>query len=290
MREAAAGLDAWLAAREAEVPRLRPGCAKRVVWAGAAGARTGLSVVYVHGFSASLQEIRPVPDRVAAALGANLFFTRLAGHGRDGPAMGEATLEDWRADMAEALEIGGALGDRVLLMGCSTGATLVTLALMEGAQAAGAVFVSPNFGLASPLAERALALPAARFWVPRLLGRERGFAVLSEAHAAYWTCRYPVSALFPMVDALAAVRRGDPGRVGVPALFVYCPEDRIVRPGATVRMAARWGGRARLHPVRCGPTDDPNGHVIAGDIFSPGQTGPVAESMIRWARAELGAV
>jgi hypothetical protein len=74
-------LDAWLAARESAVPALRPDSGKEILWAAAPGAKTPLAVVYLHGFSADREEIRPVPDDVATALGANLFLTRLAGHG-----------------------------------------------------------------------------------------------------------------------------------------------------------------------------------------------------------------
>ena len=87
------------------MPGLGPGCEKHVVWAGEPGVRTPVSLLYIHGFSATGQELRPLPDLVAADLGANLHFTRLTGHGQDGAAMGRATLADWTRDMAEALEI-----------------------------------------------------------------------------------------------------------------------------------------------------------------------------------------
>ena len=74
-------LDSYLRDREAVVGGITPGTEKRILWAGAAGARTDWAVVYLHGFSATSEEIRPVPDRVAAGLGANLYFTRLAGYG-----------------------------------------------------------------------------------------------------------------------------------------------------------------------------------------------------------------
>lgn len=33
-----------------------------------------------------------------------------------------------------------------------------------------------------------------------------------------------------------------------------------------------------------GPEDDPDAHVIAGDIMSPGQTESAAERMLEWIR------
>jgi hypothetical protein len=94
----ASWLDDWLACAESAVPHLRPGTAKRVVWHGAAGQRTPWSVVHLHGFSASRLETAPLAEQVAARLGANLFETRLSGHGQDAPALGQATSQDWLAD------------------------------------------------------------------------------------------------------------------------------------------------------------------------------------------------
>ena len=57
--------------------------------------------------------MRPLPDKVAAALGANLFYTRLTGHGQDGAAMAEGSVNAWINDYAEAMAIGRAIGGKV---------------------------------------------------------------------------------------------------------------------------------------------------------------------------------
>ncbi|NNF28661.1 MAG: alpha/beta hydrolase, partial [Gemmatimonadetes bacterium] len=84
-------VDPYLAGREARFEDLTPGTAKSVAWAGAPGARTPFAVLYFHGFSATSMEARPLPERMAERLGANLFRTRLTGHGRPGRALAEAT-------------------------------------------------------------------------------------------------------------------------------------------------------------------------------------------------------
>ena len=92
---------------------IRPGLQKEIVWADpATKAKTPLAIVYIHGFSASKGEVRPLPDKVAAALGANLFYTRLTGHGQDGAAMANGSVNAWINDYAEAIAIGRAIGDR----------------------------------------------------------------------------------------------------------------------------------------------------------------------------------
>lgn len=279
-------LDAWLARREAEVPRLRPGCAKRVLWARPCerpGERTALSVVYVHGFSASGREVSPLPERVAEGLGANLFLARLAGHGQDGAAMGEATLRDWRGDLAEALAIGRALGRRVLLMGCSTGCTLLALALAEGEEAAGAVMLSPNFGVASRRVQLLLDLPVVRTVVPRLVPGVRGEPASGEA-AGVWTQGWPARALIPMAQAVRAVRRAPLDLIRAPALFAFSAQDRVVDATATGSVIARWGGPVATLPLSPVPGGDPMNHVLAGPL-SPAGTEPLAAAVLAWARA-----
>jgi len=279
-------LDAWLADREAAYPDMIPGVAKRIFWAGAPGAQTPLSVIYVHGFSATSEEIRPVPDEVAKALGANLFFTRLAGHGRGGAAMAEPVAGDWIEDMAEAMAIGRRLGDRVLVIGTSTGATLAVLAaedpvLSQGL--AGVVLVSPNFRLNSPAAFL-LDLPLVRWWGPLVAGAERSFVPRSPEHGRYWTTTYPTTALFPMA-ALARLSRGlDYGAVRVPALVIWSEEDGVIDPDIIAPVLDNWGGPVTWEKRTMQAGDDPFAHVIAGEIMSPGQTEPVIAAILAWAR------
>ena len=109
--------------------RLRPGTEKKVLWAQGNGVKSKTSIVFIHGFSASRVEIDPVVDLIAAELNANVYFTRLRGHGQDGKALGEATYEQLLDDTIEAIEIGKSIGDDVLLIGCSTGCSLIHIAL-----------------------------------------------------------------------------------------------------------------------------------------------------------------
>jgi esterase/lipase len=277
----AAALDAWLAEREARVPTLRPGCAKRIDWAGRVGEATPLAVVFIHGFTASARELSPYPEEVAKALGANFHATRLSGHGQDGAAMGRATLAEWRQDVAEALEVGRRIGDEVLAIACSTGATLLALALAGGEAPRGAVMVSPNFALASRRLQAAISVPFASAWAPALLRGEWGEDLDGEL-AEVWTGRHPVTAYLPMADAIRALRRADLGAIRVPALFAVCPQDRVIDPAFAAAGAALWGGPVTWHapPARPGSM----GHLPAGPM-NPDGTGGMVAATLAWARA-----
>ncbi len=280
-------LDAWLATGEAGVPQLRAKAAKRIVWSGEPGTRTPLALVYLHGFSASLEELRPVPDRLAEALGANLFFTRLAGHGRDGAAMAEPTMGDWMDDIAEALAIGRRLGQRVILMGTSTGGTLAALAAADpdlSNNVAGIILISPNFRI-NGIAGRVVEMPGVRHWGPLAVGQTRGFTPRSPGHGQHWTTEYPTVALAPLGALVHAARTADLAGITLPVLIVFSEEDTVVDPAATRAAAAAWGGPVTLAPVTLGPEDDPASHVLAGDILSPGQTEAMVRRLTAWVQA-----
>lgn len=278
-------VQAYIAAAEARFETIRPGLNKQIIWAGDAGKKTALSVVYVHGYSASLQEVRPLPDDIAKALGANLFYTRLTGHGQDGAALAKATAGDWQRDMAEALALGRALGQEVLVIGTSTGATLAALAALNAeqmAQVKGVVLISPNFGIKNPLSVL-LRFPLARQWLPLIAGQERGFAPQNAAHEQYWTTSYPSVALFQMAALVAHGAAQDYGQAQVPALFVISDEDQVIRADLARKAAAQWG--AEVFQVLPAEGIDPFNHVLAGDVLSPNGTAPTVEAILNWVAA-----
>lgn len=278
------GVDVYFETIESRYDDIIPGTEKRVIWAGQKETRTPVSVVYLHGFSATSEEIRPVPDRVAEALGANLVYTRLAGHGRSGAAMAEPTVQDWMQDVAEALAAGRHIGDKVVVIATSTGATLAVAAALdpELAQNMDAlVMVSPNFGINNPLAPL-LTLPGARYWLPPLAGRDRSFPARNEDHAKFWTNAYPSVAVLPMAALVDRVAKMDVSKANVPSLFWYSEDDVVVRPDLTNTVAEAWGGPVSVQKVVMTIEDDPNAHVVAGDIMSPSQTGFAVAEILSW--------
>jgi hypothetical protein len=67
-------IDAYLAMREGQFDDIIDGVEKQVIWAGEANVKTPLSIIYLHGFTASSKEVRPVPDRVASRFGRQSLF------------------------------------------------------------------------------------------------------------------------------------------------------------------------------------------------------------------------
>ena len=93
-------LERGLRGSEARYTDIVPGAEKTIVWAHADRRRTPLSIIYLHGYTATRQEVAPLCDRLAAALGANLYYARLTGHGRSPAALGDAEADDWQIGRA----------------------------------------------------------------------------------------------------------------------------------------------------------------------------------------------
>jgi len=279
-----ADVDAYFAAQEARFDGITPGTQKRVIWHAARGEKTPLVLVYVHGFSATSEEIRPVPDRVAEALGANLVYTRLQGHGRDGAALVEAMAQDWINDLAEALHVARRIGDEVVVMGTSTGGTVMA-GLADNSQVMedvkGMIFVSPNFGIKAPAA-KLLTWPAARYWVPVVAGADRSFEPANEAHGKYWTHAYPTVAVMQMAALVKEVFEKDHGQALVPALFWFSEGDQVVEAARTQDVASRWGHDATVQIQQPSAGSDPQEHVIAGDIRSPAENEHTVEAFVKF--------
>lgn len=280
-----ADVEAYVAASERDVPNLRDGLGKEIVWAfPTSKARTPLAIVYVHGFSASSGEIRPVPDEIASRLGANLFFTRLTGHGQDGAAMATASVNAWVNDYAEAIEIGRRLGTRVVVVATSTGAGLATWAatqpeLSEGVAAL--VLVSPNYRVRAAGASL-LTGPWGGAIARLASGAERQFTPRNEAHGRLWTSRYPTEAILPMAALTKLAHDALVEEIGIPALFIYSSADQIVDAEVTRDVAARWGALADSLLIES--SGDPQNHVIAGDALSPQTNELITATTVNWLR------
>ena len=280
-----ADLDAYLSGAEAQYSGLTPGTEKQILWAGDRGARTALSVVYLHGFTATRQETAPLADLVAADLGANLFYTRLTGHGLPGRDLARARAEDWLHDAAEAVGIGERIGNRVVLIGTSTGGTLATWAAWHPAlrdAVAAVVLLSPNFGPANRFADLLL-VPWGRHIADTVLGIEQHWQPYNERHGRYWTSRYPTRALLPMMALVRHVRNLAVEEISAPVMMGYSRHDVVVDVEKALRYVTRFGSPVK-EILDLGDINERNDHVLAGDILAPHNTELLAARIVDFVR------
>lgn len=281
-------LDVYLERAEAGVPGIQPNQHKEIVWADSQSkAKTPVAIVYIHGFSASPGEMRPLPDIVAKNLEANLYLARLKGHVTTTNPMADVSVNAWVNDLAEAIAIGERLGERVVVLGTSTGGALTTWALAQPAfkdRIHAAVFFSPNYGVQA-FGSSLLTLPFARELSRLVLGETRSFEPGTDLQRLYWTTTYPVEAILPMAETVRLAVNAPVETVKTPALFLISAEDKVVIPAITRGIEKRWGGPHRL--VEVDGVEDPSRHVLAGEAMSPGTTDRLADLVTGWLRETL---
>jgi len=98
------------------------------------------------------------------------------------------------------------------------------------------ILISPNFGINSR-GVWLLKWSFSRWLVKRLLGEYRGFEPQNEFHAKYWTERYPIDALLPMLDLLDELDDLDKSKIRTPQMIVYSPSDKVINVGKALQTA-----------------------------------------------------
>lgn len=272
--------------RAASEYALIPRTEKRIVWQ-TPGQVTDVAIVYLHGLSATRQELAPTPELVANALSANLFETRLAGHGREEGALVGVDAEDWLADAAEAFAIGARIGEQVVVIGTSTGATLA-LAMAQHPliePVAAIVLISPNFA-PKDSAARWLTRPGGPLFARYLIGDTYSWKPHSQTQARYWTTSYPTAALIEMMRTVDFVQSELPLTLSPKLLMLLSRRDAVVSADAALRAFGKIDAPAK-RLVEFGQVGDPSQHVLAGHILSADTTDAVVEHIVNFLRSSL---
>lgn len=282
-------LEEWLRQRESRVEGIRPSARSRVVWATEKN-RTPFSLVYLHGFKASHGEGDPVHFRVARNLRCNLMLSRLRGHGLNR----ERPLRDFRPDhLLEsarfAMECGLRLGDEVILMGTSTGASLaLCLAGMDAYRDRVRALV-----LYSPLIEFAgvASLLLGNRFLRTLLSLVPGPSWLirspsgTSRESEIWYSRYALRGALSLGEFIERHMRPETfARVTQPLFAGYWPGDRVASPAAVRRMARQTGGESGHVRLRAYP--EAGSHVICSGLLSEA-VDPLTEDTLSFLRPLL---
>jgi esterase/lipase len=214
-------------------------------------------------------------------LQANVFFTRLKGHGQDGKALGEATFDDWMIDLQEAIEIGKAIGDNLVLIGCSTGCSLIHTILEQSIDIKAVIYVSPNFGPKSYKGQL-LRVPGAKLFMPLVFGNEHFFIPKNAEHERCWTTRYPIKALFAVKDSVVEAYKIKHNKIKVPVLFWFSDDDQVISAKATRKIISKMGNNVTVHNPILTKEDDSSRHGVLGDILSASQTKDGVNKILNW--------
>ncbi len=271
------GLEKYVAANEAQ-HKLKPDNEARIVWADSTRSKTPFSVVYIHGFSASQGEGDPVHKQFAKTFGCNLYLARMADHGVDTTEqLLYFTPDRWWKSSKEALAIGKALGEKVIIMSTSTGGTMaLILASYFADDVYALVNMSPNIELRNPLAwvaNNPWGLQIARI---NLGGDYNVTPVTPGADSTldlrYWNHKYRLEAVPQLQELLESkMNRGTFEKVRQPSLSMYyfkseLEQDEQVKVSAIIDMNGQLATPDSLKVLVAIP--NAGGHVLGSSVVS----------------------
>lgn len=151
--QAPSELDAYVAEQESK-HNIKSDNEARIIWYDSLKRKTEYSLVYLHGFSASQEEGNPVHRTFAKKFGCNLYLARMSDHGIDTTEqLLNFTADRWWKSSKEALAIGKAIGEKVIIMSTSTGGTMgLMLASNYTSEVSALINMSPNIAINEPMA------------------------------------------------------------------------------------------------------------------------------------------
>ena len=269
----AASLEKYISQQEAQ-HRIKPDNEARIVWANdSLKQKTEYAIVYLHGFSASQEEGNPVHRNIAKQFGCNLFLSRLSQHGVDTTdALYNMTADNLWESAKQAYAIGKQLGNKVILMGTSTGGTLAIQLAAAYPEIAGLVLYSPNMAVNDPnawLLNNPWGLQIAR------LVKKSDFNTAKNntpEYKQYWNYQYRLEAIVQLEELLeTAMNTTTFTKVKQPTLTLYYYKDEqhqdpVVKVSAMKEMMAGISTPANQKKMVAIP--EAGNHVLASPIQS----------------------
>jgi len=183
-------LDTYISEKESKIEDLKPDNEARVVWYQDSIQKTKYSLVYLHGFSSSQGEGNPVHRIFADRYGMNLYLSRIKDHGRsDDNTFKNLTPSDLIESAKEAIAIGALIGEKVILMSCSTGGTYSLMLAPEDKRVHSLIMYSPNISLRDRNA-KLVTYPWGKQILNGVIGGEYNRITYTEEAKQYWNSVY----------------------------------------------------------------------------------------------------
>lgn len=267
-------LENYVQANE-RVHKLKPDNEARIVWFNdSLRERTPYSIVYLHGFSASQKEGDPVHRQIASRFGCNLYLSRLSEHGIDTvDQLINLTADKLWESSKQALAIGEQLGEKVILMGTSTGGTLaLQLAAAYPKQVYAVILLSPNIAINDPNAW--LLNDPWGLQIARMVKRSDYIESSDQrpVYEKYWNTPYRLEAAVQLQEMLeTTMNKKTFQKVRQPVLLLYyykdpVHQDSVVKVSAMLKMFQELGTPDSLKWEKAMPNT--GNHVLGSPIKS----------------------
>jgi esterase/lipase len=186
------------------------------------------------------------------------------------------TADDLFTDAEEAYQIGKKLGDKVILVGTSTGATLALWLAEKHNDVAGLILISPNIGVydkrgvlssgpVGALIARAVVGPVYS-WKPKYVKQ-----------SDFWTTEYHPRGISAMMNVVREIEMMNFSNIQTPSITLWTPLDKVVNIQKAVEKIKTLGSQKNEFVEF-----NTNEHVLAGAITAPENVQPALMALSRF--------
>jgi esterase/lipase len=268
-------IESYIQEKDGLVTDLKPGNEAFVQWADPSSkSKTEYVVLYLHGFSASAEEGSDVHRPLAQAVGANLYVPRLEDSGRQSiDSYKELTPKKMLDSAKEALAVAKLLGDKIILVSCSTGGTYSAYLAGYDKDIAGLVMLSPNIDLYDTRTNLILKPWGAEFLDFMQEGEYNVLDHYTDAQKLYWNKQYHndgIVALKYLIDM--TMKKEHFSKITQPTfIMTYYKNEEEQDKVVSVKRMREFYGQITTPSDKKRFIDCPEctSHVIGSKLFNP---------------------
>ena len=259
-------LDNYLKNAEISLGDVAEEAEKKIIWSNVKKNKTELAIAFLPGLTTTNFQQKEFFDKLSKELDANIFLSRLSGHGREYPGTRQMSAQNYLKDTSEAIEIAKRIGNKVILIGFSLGGALTTAASFDedlSKDLYGVILFAPAY--VGTIRNISQWLFAATF--QDKINPNCNDYINDEKK---YDCRKYSTELFETYHAaeggriMSAVAEKDFSKNHVPALSFFDYDDNVLNSYETEKRLNKLGNnKSRIVIVESGEKDITN-HVIVG--------------------------
>lgn len=235
-------IEELIAQKESSHPTLKPDNEAGIIWAGDSVHQSEYALVFIHGFSATKTEGRPVTTDIARQFNMNLFEARLFGHGLDTHDIFiDLTPKNLLKSALQAVAIGKVIGKKVIIASSSTGGTLALYIAAHDPDIAALICYSPNVEIYDPTAK--VVTGPWGLQIARLVtGDDFRSYPADDQFKRYWQTRYRIEGVVAVQSLVEATMTSETFASITQPVFVGCfyrndeEQDKVVSVAAMRHM------------------------------------------------------
>ena len=239
----------YLDMRENKFPELHKDAKKKIIWRDKDKKnKSEYSLVFLHGGFATGRQQEETLVKIADKLNANLFISRLAGHGSGYLSTKELKAEDYLYDIAESVKIGKIIGEKVILMGFSAGGTFSLMAAKDDQLSKYIdylVLVAPYTPRLSPIyfvaATGLFFKKTYEFNFPSL------FNLSTDEWSPFWVNKFDRNFPKEFWKAMYSGNELKYKKTSLPLLIFYEEKDKVVKADGVKKIFNSWKGPKKIH-------------------------------------------